>query len=233
MISQFTPNFKNEKSHTSPRMKTILFILLCFLSTLCFSQNTYVTVDGYDNLNKKQRDSLANHGFKKILNSVNIKYNCPVGYRSYPLAFETPTLACYPKEAFLSSFRKILANYDNSILIGIIISDTTGHYELSKHISVDIDDNWKRILKSTADTTSTPIHYYDSYYLKKKANADDGAQYQLRCTKLYKLTYRVYKAVILHKKNRGSIQVLYLTKDRAAKEMDNIIKSTAGMLKYL
>lgn len=203
-----------------------------------FGQTTFIVDDFYGHLNKKQKDSAYNTAFQARLKITNMKFKQPKKFNNYPIYLENTNVRCLDNEAQVSSFCKIVSNKDSSIIIGLTIMDTVGNYKKSKTYSrmgfnFNPEDNWKRWIIYHSDTTAFPVIYYTSEYLKMKYNADDGGQYNLKCSLPYKGQYKIYKVVFLHKKNHGHAEIIYFTKGKSEWEMDNIIKSTAGMLKYL
>lgn len=94
------------------------------------------------------------------------------------------------------------------------------------------DQNHLKIGKKRADTLHHAFVIYPKEYSLEKFNADNAGIYTAKTLAPYEEGYPLNKVVFIFKDKRGSFEIYYFYNKKAEKNIEKIIKETAGLLKF-
>lgn len=124
-------------------------------------------------------------------------------------------------------------NKDSSIVIGLaLMAATPKRFQQILGPGADFNTNYIRSAKYMADTISHKLILYKPAYTKEKFNADDAGEYYHDCPIPYKGKYSKRKVVFGFKKDTAQFEVVYFYNKTGEKNIDKVIKNTAGILKF-
>jgi len=171
---------------------------------------------------------------KSVLKEENLQYEMPNGFLECEGADRHESRECatgrHTNPLFYSIYAKnydviigfnMLPHYIPSPLLKALVPNLVGPNET--HLSY---------IKSEADTAKYNVVYYTKKYCKKKFNSEFGAEYQLRCNRLFREKYPYCRVVVVHKKDRCNIFLSYYYTDKSEKQVKKCIRKTAGLIKY-
>lgn len=161
---------------------------------------------------------------------LNISYRQPRGF----IESDSTEAVNFANGHFHNALDYSLKTNKADIIVGISFQHLAPPSDFVKRLAPNYDPN-KNYLHYTelrADTTKEKVVFYSKEYCRKKFNADVGAKFCMTSNRSFRGKYPYCKVVILHKENRSDIMLLYFYTDESRKELDRIIKQTAGMLRY-
>lgn len=186
---------------------------------------------------------LVNFSFaqQKVTESAFSSKTDYFGVTYYPPKDFTPfegnhSYSCGPAEGYFNALNYTIISTDSSIVIGfsLIKAYNKIQNENLKTISpkYDFNTNYIRTAKQLADTVHNKIVMYKSEYSKKKFNADDAGEYYHSCLALYDNKYPFKKVVFGFKKDIAQFEITYFYTEKSKTKVDDIIKKTAGIIKF-
>lgn len=122
-------------------------------------------------------------------------------------------------------------NKDSSIVIGFTLMPPLSK-EMMSDPKIDYEHNYIKTARSMADTINHKLILYKPEYVKAKFNADDVGEYYRACPIPYNGKYPFRKIVFGAKKATGQFEVIYFYNNKAAKDVDKVIKATAGIIRF-
>lgn len=126
-----------------------------------------------------------------------------------------------------------MVNKDSSIVIGFtLMKATPKHMQAMLGPKADFNTNYIKNAKYLADTINHKLIFYKPTYIKQKFNADDVVEYYRACLTPYNGKYPFKKVVIGVKRDIGQFEIIYFYTKAAEKNIDKVIKNTAGIIKY-
>lgn len=136
-----------------------------------------------------------------------------------------------------SSMIYTLINADSSIRIGIAVTHQVKEKDaewVRMHANKDFDAslNYKKVAILLADTTKGKLKFYEKAYTKSTFNADDAGEYVRNCTLPFENRYTHHRVVFATKINKGNVDLIYFYNDKDSKKIEEIIKTTCGMLRF-
>ena len=209
--------------------KIIFCISFCFFNNLAFSQN--------------MRD------FSEYAKSLNIIFTPPVDFTETQCdQFYSPG-----NDILINAFFYELSSIEKEVTIDVSILDLS---QVSDSTNAIIDPrssysknlNYLRVMQIQADVKHDAIHFFSNEESNRLFNAENSAIYTFRNEHsyheffnnghiykqgIYKNKFPYCKILTIHKENRADIELYFWYNDNSKKSVNEIIKSTRSMLKFI
>lgn len=164
--------------------------------------------------------------FDAYLIETNLIYNPPKGYTNFQVVEHADVPA---KPGAPSVLWNLIQNWKKDILIGFSLIPLRQH--LSRQ-SRDVNANLTKTALNQADTTKSKIYSYNVDELTS-VNAMRAVRYDLDMDSIVFGKYDKCKVVILQRDNIGDGFMYYFYNHNTKGEIDDEIKNTSNMLKFL
>lgn len=170
--------------------------------------------------------------FAAYLVETNLTYKEPKDYKELNVKGEYVPVHRASSPSFIFH---LIKNESKDIVIGFVlipISKVKFKTDSVFFRNYEPNDNLVNTARSEADTSRSPIYYYNAKELDE-INAKEAVRYNLKMNgDLFLNKYDSCKAVIIHRDNIGDGFMYYFYNSNSKNQIDEEIKKTSVMLKF-
>jgi|GEM_PF-1191116 len=193
-------------------------VLFIFFVLQCLIKNA--TAQKYDRI------------FKLGIKRTHLSFKAPKGFSELD---SITIVKCDDGKFPVGTVIYSLINKDSSVVIAfnnLMSCDTTRYDPIKNTRRYDPIQNVRLVKKNFADTINHTAFFYPKEYSIKKFNADIAGEFTRNCPNPFMQKYHKNRFIFLAKADYGEASIIYYYNEDREKDIHEIIKQTAGMLRF-